>query len=171
MQGWAQVVQGQGEVGIGQIRHGLAALRATGAAVRLPYYLALLAEACGQTGQTTEGLALLTEALALVDATGECWWEAELHRLRGELLLHAECGVQNAESTAEECFHQALDVARRQHARSLELRAAMSLGRLWQRQGKRTEAHQLLAEIYGWFTEGFDMADLQDARALLDALA
>jgi predicted ATPase len=171
MQGWAQVVQGQGEVGIGQIRRGLAALRATGAAVRLPYYLSLLAEACGQTGQTTEGLALLTEALALVDTTGERWWEAELHRLRGELLLQAECGVRRVESTAEECFQQALDVARRQHARALELRAATSLGRLWQRQGKRTEAYQLLAEVYGWFTEGFDTADLQDARALLDALA
>jgi predicted ATPase len=171
MQGWAQVVQGQGEVGIGQIRRGLAALRATGAALRLTYYLALLAEACGQTGQATEGLALLTEALTLVDTTGERWWEAELHRLQGELLLHAECGVQNAESTAEECFQQALDIARRQHARSLELRAAMSLGRLWQRQGKRTEAYQLLAEIYGWFTEGFNTADLQDAKALLDTLA
>jgi adenylate cyclase len=78
--------------------------------------------------------------------------------------------VQNAESTAEECFQQALDIARRQHARSLELRAAMSLGRLWQRQGKRTEAYQLLAGIYGWFTEGFDTADLQEAKALLDTL-
>jgi TOMM system kinase/cyclase fusion protein len=171
LQGWTQVVQGQGEVGIGQIRRGLAALRATGAALRLPYYLALLAEACGQTGQAAEGLALLTEALTLVDTTGERWWEAELHRLRGELLLQAECGVRHVESTAEECFQQALDVARRQHARSLELRAATSLGRLWQQQGKRTEAYQLLAEIYGWFTEGFDTADLQDARGLLDALA
>ena len=78
--------------------------------------------------------------------------------------------MRNAELTAEECFQQALDIARRQHARSLELRAAMSLGRLWQRQGKRTEAYQLLAEIYGWFTEGFNTADLQDAKALLDAL-
>jgi class 3 adenylate cyclase/predicted ATPase len=194
MQGWAQVAQGQHEVGLAQMRRGLTALRATGAALRLTYYLALLAEACGQTGQAAEGLALLTEALTLVDTTGERWWEAELYWLQGELLLHAECGrsqspgatawaqrsfppptrsrrVQNAELTAEECFYQALDIARRQHARSLELRTAMSLSRLWQRQGKRTEAHQLLAEIYNWFTEGFDTADLQDARALLDVLA
>jgi predicted ATPase len=171
MQGWAQVAQGQHEVGLAQMRRGLAALRATGAALRLTYYLALLAEACGQTGQAAEGLALLTEALTLVDTTGERWWEAELYRLQGELLLHAEGDVQNAESTAEECFQQALAVARRQHAKSLELRTAMSLSRLWQRQGKRTEAYQLLAEIYGWFTEGFDTADLQDARALLDVLA
>jgi predicted ATPase len=171
LQGWAQVVQGHGEVGIGRIRRGLAALRATGAALRLPYYLALLAEACGQTGQGTEGLALLTEAFALVDTTGERWWAAELHRLQGELLLHAAGGGQNAASTAEECFQQALDIARRQHARSLELRTAMSLGRLWQRQGKQTEAYQLLAEIYGCFTEGFDTADLQEAKALLDVLA
>jgi TOMM system kinase/cyclase fusion protein len=170
LQGWAHVAQGQNEAGLVQMRRGLAAFRATGAALRLPYYLALLAEACGQTGQATEGLALLTEALTLVDTTGERWWEAELHRLQGELLLHAECRVQNAELVAEECFQQALAVARRQHARSLELRAATSLGRLWQRHGKRTAAYQLLAEIYGWFTEGFDTADLQEAKALLDAL-
>jgi predicted ATPase len=171
MQGWARVAQGQDEAGLVQMRRGLAALRATGAALRLPYYLALLAEACGQTGQAAEGLALLAEALALVDTTGERWWEAELQRLQGELLLHAECGVQNAELVAEESFQQALAVARRQYARSLELRAAMSLSRLWQRQGKRIEAHQLLAEIYNWFTEGFDTADLQEAKALLEALA
>jgi predicted ATPase len=151
-----------------QIRRGLAALRATGAALRLPYYLALLAEACGQTGQATEGLALLAEAVALVDTTGERWWEAELHRLRGELLLLLS--VDN-HAEAEECLHQALTVARRQQAKALELRAAMSLSRLWQQQGKRVEAQQLLAEIYGWFTEGFDTPDLQEAKLLLDALA
>jgi predicted ATPase len=118
--------------------------------------------------QVREGLALLDEALALVNKTGERWPEAELHRLKGELLLllsadnHAE---------AEGCLHQALAVARRQQAKSLELRAATGLSRLWQQQGKRTEAHQLLAEIYSWFTEGFDTADLQDAKALLEELA
>jgi predicted ATPase len=117
-------------------------------------------------GQVREGLALLDEALALVHKTGECWPEAELHRLKGELLL----SVDN-QTEAEGCFHLALDVARRQHTKSLELRAAMSLGRLWQQQGKRAEAYQFLAEIYGWFTEGFDTADLQEATALLDALA
>jgi predicted ATPase len=187
------VAQGQDEAGLVQMRRGLAALRATGAALRLPYYLALLAEACGQTGQATEGLALLAEACALVDTTGERWWEAELQRLRGELLqaegrkAHAplrgrsaashrrrsrgEGGVQKAALVAEACFQQALDIACRQHARSLELRAAMSLSRLWQRQGKRTEAYQLLAGIYGWFTEGFETADLLEAKALLEALA
>jgi predicted ATPase len=169
LQGWAQVAQGQEEAGLEEMRRGLAALRATGAALRLPYYLALLAEACGQTGQAAEGLALLAEALALVGTTGECWWEAELQRLRGEL-LQKEGGVQDAELTAEECFHQALDIARRQHAKSLELRAAMSLSRLWQQHGKREEARQLLAEVYGWFTEGFDTADLQEAKRLLEEI-
>ena len=95
-------------------------------------------------------------------------WEAELHRLRGELLLQ-QTVAQSEE--AEPCFQQALAVAHRQQAKSLEVRAAVSLARLWQRQGKRREAHQLLAEVYGWFTEGFDTADLQEAKALLDALA
>jgi predicted ATPase len=115
-----------------------------------------------------EGLTLLDEALALVHKTGEGWPEAELHRLKGELLLSLSADNQ---VEAEGCFHQALATARRQQAKALELRAAMSLSRLWQQQGKRTEAHQLLAEIYGWFTEGFDTPDLQDAKALLEALA
>jgi TOMM system kinase/cyclase fusion protein len=166
MQGWARVVQGQGELGIAQTRQGLAALRATGAALRLPYYFALLAEACGQTGQAVEGLALLAEALA--HKTGETWMEAELYRLKGELLL--SLGADN-HTEAAGCFHQALSTARRQQAKSLELRVATSLARLWQQQGRRQEAHQLLAPIYGWFTEGFDTADLQEAKALLEALA
>jgi TOMM system kinase/cyclase fusion protein len=167
MQGWAQVVQGQGEAGLAQMRHGLAALRATGAALRLPYYLALLAEACGHMGQAVEGLALLAEALAQADKAGESWMEAELHRLKGELLL-ALSAEKHAE--AETCFHQALAVARRQQAKSWELRAAMGLSRLWERQGKRAEARQLLAEVYDGFTEGFDTADLQEAKALLAEL-
>jgi predicted ATPase len=168
MQGWAQVAEAQAVEGLAQMRHGLAALRATGASLRLPYYLALLAEACGRTGQAAEGLTLLAEALAQAHKAEEAWTEPELYRLKGELLLllsadnHAE---------AEGCFHQALAVARRQQAKALELRAATSLGRLWQQQDKRAEAHQLLAEIYGWFTEGFDTPDLQDAKALLEELA
>ena len=150
------------------MRHGLAALRATGAALRLPYYLALLAEACGQTGQAAEGLTLLAEALAQAHKAGESWTEAELHRRKGELLLSLSA---DNHAEAEGCFHQALAEARRQQAKSLELRAATSLSRLWQQQGKRAEAHHLLAEIYGWFTEGFDTADLQEAKALLEALA
>jgi predicted ATPase len=142
-----------------------------------PYYLALLAEAYGQGGQAEAGLAVLAEALAAVEKTGERWCEAELYRLKGELLLQSggqvrESGVSNPQSeTAEICFHQALELARRQQAKSWELRAAVSLSRLWQRQGKRAEAHALLAPIYGWFTEGFDTADLQEAKALLEALA
>ncbi len=98
-------------------------------------------------------------------------WEAELYRRQGELLLNADGGVRNAAWTPEACFHKALDVARRQQARSWELRAAMSLARLWQQQGKRREAHQRLAEVYNWFTEGFATADLQEAKTLLDELA
>jgi class 3 adenylate cyclase/predicted ATPase len=168
MQGWAQVAQSQDEEGLAQMRHGLAALRATGASLRLPYYLVLLAEACGQTGQAVEGLTLLAEALAQAHKAGESWTEAELHRLKGDLLL-ALSPDKHAE--AEGCLHQALAVARRQRAKALELRAATSLSRLWQQQGKHVEAQQLLAEIYGWFTEGFDTADLQDAKALLEELA
>jgi predicted ATPase len=142
-----------------------------GAEVRLPYYLALLAEACSKAGQIEAGLRLVTEALAQARRKGESWWEAELYRLQGGLLLQAEDGVQMAALTAEAWFQQAIDMARRQQARMLELRAAMSLSRLWQQQGKRHAAHELLAETYAWFTEGFDTADLQDARTLLEALA
>ncbi len=109
---------------------------------------------------------MLTEALAAVHNHAGRWWEPELYRLRGALLLH----VAAPQEEAEACLQQALAVARRQQARSLELRAAMSLSRLWQRQGKRAAAHQLLAEVYGWFTEGFDTTDLQEAKALLAAL-
>ena len=150
------------------MQEGLLALRATGTEVLRPYCLGLLADEYGKMGQVREGLALLDEALALVHKTGERWPEAELHRLKGELLLSLSA---DNHAEAEGCLHQALAVARRQQAKTLELRAAMSLSRLWQQQGKRREAHQLLAEIYGWFTEGFDTADLQDAKALLQELA
>src|SRR5437016_6309767 len=129
-------------------------------------FLARLAEEYGQAGQVDEGLSLLAEALALVDATGERRDEAELHRLHGESLRQA---VPDAPAAAA-CFQQALAVARRQQAKSLELRAAISLARLWQQQGKRAAARELLAPIYGWFSEGFDTADLQDAKGLLEAL-
>jgi predicted ATPase/DNA-binding winged helix-turn-helix (wHTH) protein len=168
LQGWVLVEQGQGEAGIAQMRDGLAAFRVTGGKVRLPYYLALLAKACGDTGQTAAGLRLVTEALAHAETTGEGWWQPELYRLKAELRLQ-EGGAQ-AMREAEESFRVALTVARRQQAKSLELRAAMSLSRLWQQQGKREEARQLLTPIYAWFTEGFDTADLQEAAALLDAL-
>jgi class 3 adenylate cyclase/predicted ATPase len=165
LRGWA--LAEQGEEGIAQIRQGIAAWRATGAELARPYFLALLAEACEKGRQAEEGLSVLTEALALVHKTGECFYEAELYRLQGELLL-VQSICQTTE--AETCFREALDIARRQQAKSLELRAAVSLSRLWQRQGKRDEARMLLAPIYGWFTEGFDTADLQEAKALLEEL-
>jgi predicted ATPase len=127
----------------------------------------LLAEAYGQAGQPEAGLTALAAAVTLVAATEDRWWEAEVYRLQGVLLLQrsrADAGQ------AEACFQQALDVARRLLAKALELRAALSLARLWQGQGKRAAAHQLLAASYGWFTEGFDTADLQEAKTLLAEL-
>ena len=160
-------MQGDAATGVVQIRQGLAVHQDMGIKLGQPYSLALLAEAYGQTGQPEAGLQVLAEALTLVEATEERGWEAELRRLKGALLLR----LQNPNvSQAEACFQQALAVARGQQARSLELRAAMSLARLWQQQGKRAEAGELLAPIYGWFTEGFNAADLQRAKALLDEL-
>jgi predicted ATPase len=167
LRGWALARQGQGAEGIAQIHQGQAAYRATGAVLARPWHLAMLAEAYRQAGQMEAGLAALAEALTAVHNTGEHVYEAELYRLQGEFLL---AGVAAHGVEAETCFCQALDVARQQQAKSWELRAATSLARLWQQQGKVTEARALLAPVYGWFTEGFDTADLQDARALLLAL-
>jgi predicted ATPase len=128
----------------------------------------VLAEVCDHLGHTEDGLQALVEARTLVEQHEERYWEAEVHRLRGVLLLR-QTGTPQAE--AEAWLQRALDVARHQEAKSLELRAAMSLARLWQHQDKRPEAYDLLAPIYGWFTEGFDTADLQDAKALLEELA
>ena len=165
VRGWALIEQGQGESGIAQIRQGIAAERATGG--RLAGHLALLAKACWNLGQREEGLRVVAEALAIGNSNGEGRWTAELYRLQGELLLTL---ASEHHAEVETCFQQALDAARRQQAKSWELRAAMSLARLWQRQGKRNAAYELLAEVYGWFTEGFDTADLQEAKALLDEL-
>jgi predicted ATPase/DNA-binding winged helix-turn-helix (wHTH) protein len=168
LQGWALAARGQVEAGIARMCQGLAAWQVTGAEIILPYHLSLLAETHGRRDQAAEGLSVLTEALSLAERHEERWWEAELHRLRGDLCLkQAIPDVPQAEA----CFQQALVLARRQQASSLELRAAMSLSRLWQHQGKRVEACQLLAEVYDWFTEGFDTVDLQGAKALLDELA
>jgi len=168
LRGWALTAQGKGAEGISQMRQGLVARRAMGAELRRPYFLTLLAEAYGKVGQPEEGLTVLVEALAMVNKTGERNWEAELHRRKGELLLIKQ---EPKVGEAQECFWQALDTARRQQAKSLELRAGMSLSRLWRQQEKQEEAHQLLVEIYGWFTEGFDTADLKEAKALLEKLA
>ena len=167
LRGWALAERETRAEGVDQMRQGLAAWRATGAEVLRPYFLALLAEVYGHMGQADEGLHVLADAVTTVTKTGERWYEAELHRRKGELLLRQACpNTQHA----EQCFHQALAIARRQQAKSWELRAAMSLSRLWQHQDKRQEAYDLLAPIYGWFTEGFDTADLQEARALLEEL-
>jgi predicted ATPase len=181
VRGWAQA--GKREEGVLQVRQGLTACRVIGVELAQPSRLALLAEAHGKVGQTEEGLKVLAEALAQVDTTGERTHEAELYRLRGELTL-AQSKVQSLKSKAmnsrplppdprgeaEACFLKAIDIARRQQAKSLELRAVMSLSRLWQRQGRKTEARRVLAEVYDWFTEGFDTRDLQEAQALLKEL-
>jgi predicted ATPase len=182
--------QGQGEEGVARLRQDLVAYRATGSEIYRPYWLALLAEAYGQVGRAEEGLTALAEALAVVDKTGERWYEAELYRLKGELTLQEASQKSKvkgqkskietipqpltpstqAETEAEVCFLKAIEVAQKQQAKSLELRATVSLARLWQRQGKKEDAHQMLADIYGWFTEGLDTKDLQEAKALLNEL-
>src|SRR5262249_17188184 len=173
LQGWARAEQGQVEEGLTQIRQGLATSQAVGTGIFHSYYLALLAEAYGKAGQAEDGLAALAEALTGVDKSGERFYEAELYRLYGELSLQ-RFNVQGSKSKVEEeaegHFLKAIEIAQRQQAKSLELRAVMSLSRLWQSQGKKDEARQLLAEVYGWFTEGFDTKDLQEAKALLEDL-
>ena len=159
--------QGQGEAGIAQMHQGLAAIRATGQRLALSAHLARLAEACGNSGKAEEGLRLLAEALVHVDHTGERHYEAEVYRLKGE--LRRRQAVPDVPQ-AEACFQQALAIAHRQQAKSWELRTATSLAQLWQQQGKRAEANELLAPIYGWFTEGFDTANLLDAQTLLRTL-
>ena len=183
LRGRALAEQGHGEEGIAQMCQGLAAYRATGTETGQPPFLAWLAEAHKKVGQAEEGFTALAEALAIVNKTGERWYEAELYRLKGELTLQklsvasSQLSVTNPQSPtpnphaeAEACFQKAIEIARRQQAKSLELRASMSLSRLWQQQGKKEEARQMLAEIYNWFTEGFDTKDLQEAKALLAEL-
>ena len=168
LRGWALAMQGDTATGVSHIRQGLAAFQDTGPKMWRPYYLALLAEASGQAGQPETGLTVLAEALTLVATTEEWGWEAELYRLKGALLLQLP---RPDVPQADACFQQALHVACRQQAKALELRAALSCSQLWLAQGKRDEARVLLAPLYGWFTEGFDTTDLQEARALLEALA
>jgi predicted ATPase len=170
MRGCALAEQGAASSGIAHIRQGLHAFEATGAGIYKTYFLALLAEALGREGQIEEGLGVVTEALAVMHDTGEALHGAELHRLQGELLLRQE-PAQVACREAEACFRQALGVARRQHARSLELRAAMSLTRLYQEQDRQAEVRPMLAGCYEWFTEGRDTADLLEARALLEQVS
>ena len=171
--GWALAERGHRAKGIRQIREGLAAWQATGSEIFRSYFLAVLAEAYGTDAQIAEGLSAAAEALVFVEKTEERFYEAELYRLKGELTLK-KFNVQGSqfkgEDEAEDCFQQAIAIAQKQAAKSWELRAVTSLARLWQGQGKRTEARELLAPVYNWFTEGFDTADLKDAKMLLDAL-
>ncbi len=188
MHGWALAEQGQVEEGIAQIREGLAMVRTIGIGTGQAHSLILLAEAYSKRGQIKEGLSVLTEALAQVEKTGDRSYEAELYRLKGELTLQQHRGQatgngQQKNSTdprplspdsqgeAETCFLKAIHIARRQQAKMWELRAAVSLARLWRGQGKAQQAQKMLAEIYHWFTEGFDTKDLQEAKALLEELA
>jgi predicted ATPase len=168
VRGWALALQGQGEEGLAQIRQGIAAWRATGTALVVPYLCTWLADVAAHLGHPEDGLQTLAEAHTLVEQQEERWWEAEICRLRGVLLLK---NSMTSQAEAEAWLQRALDVARRQEAKSLELRAAISLSGLWQQQGQRAEARELLAPIYSWFTEGFDTADLQEAKALLEELA
>jgi predicted ATPase len=168
MGGWALAEQGAWDQGIAQMRQGLTAWVATGAQTHRTYFLGLLAEALARGGQVAQGLAVLTEALAMMNGTGTVFHAAELHRLRGEFLLQKD-GCATACREAETCFHQARTIARQQQAKSFELRAVISLVRLYQQLDRQAEARPMLAECYGWFTEGFDTLDLQEARALLEA--
>jgi predicted ATPase/class 3 adenylate cyclase len=168
MRGAARAMLRAGDEGMAEIQEAMRAYRQTGARFHGTYYLILLAEALAARGRAEEGLEALDEAATLIEETDERYVEAEMHRLRGALLLAQSADNQ---TEAERCFHEALDVARRQEAKSLELRAAMSLARLRQRQGRADDARDLLAPVYDWFSEGFDTADLKDAKALLDELA
>jgi predicted ATPase len=166
--GWAMVERGEGQAGIARIEEGIAAWQTTGAKVLLPMWFTMLAESYGKMGQREEGLTVVVEALRGVENTGERYYEAELQRLKGEFLLQLSADNQRE---AETCFQHAMTVAQSQGAKAWELRTAMSLARLRQHQGKRQQARDLLAPVYAWFIEGFDTPDLQEAKALLDALA
>jgi class 3 adenylate cyclase/predicted ATPase len=168
LRGCAFAAGGQIEPGIMEMRGALDVMRAAGAELARPYYTGILAAAYGKAGQPAQGLALIEEAIDCMNRTGQRLFEAELQRVKGELLLAVS---RDRHAEAEACFRHAIDCARRQSAKSMELAADLSLGRLWRGQGKNDDARTLLAEIYGWFTEGFDTRDLRDAKALLDDLA
>ena len=147
------------------LRSGLAAYRATGAEIWIPHFLALVARGREAAGDTEEGSAFVDEALQIVERTGECWFAAELNRQKGQLLLR-----QGDPEAAESLYRKALGIAREQEAKAWELRAAASVARLWGDQSRPAEARELLGQVYGWFTEGFDTPDLKEAKALLDEL-
>ena len=163
--GWVKAKNGDVTEGMSLLRSGSSAYRATGAELFVPHYIALLAAACEIAGQVEEGLTLLDEALQIVERTGERWFAAELERHKGQLLLR-----EGHSEAAEELYRKALSIAEEQGAKLWELRAAVSLARLCRDQGRRAEARDLLAPVYGWFTEGFGTQDLKEATALLDEL-
>jgi len=165
---WTSVEQASTQSAVAQMREAYADHEITGHRFNGPFLLALLADADGRVGRLAMGLSVLDEALALAEEMDERWWEAELHRLKGQLLLSLT--ADNA-AAAEACYERAINVARGQGARSLELRSSTSLARLWYMQGKVNVARELLAPIYAWFTEGFDTPDLKEAKALLDQLS
>jgi predicted ATPase len=166
--GWAAAHRGQGADGIDRMRRGIAAAKAIGARLWEPFHLGLVAEALAFASEIDQGVAELDQSLARSTESGEKWMDAELHRLRGDLMCRLpRPGLDNAERS----FRAALSIAREQGTRGFELRAATSLARLWDNHGRREEARQLLAPVYGSFTEGFDAADLKDAKALLAELA
>jgi predicted ATPase len=163
--GWAKVRDGNVAEGVSLLHSGSTAYRTTGAQGNMPYHIALLAATCEIAGRIEESLTLLDEALWIADRTGERWLAAELNRHKGRLLLR-----QGHSEVAEELYRKALSIAEEQEAKLWELRAAASLARLRRDQGRRAEARDLLAPVYGWFTEGFDTPDLKEAKALLDEL-
>jgi predicted ATPase len=182
--GWGLTEDGQEEEGIAQIRDGLVMYQAIGMKLGGPRIAVLLAGVYSKRGQVEEGLAVVSQGLEAANQTEERVDEAELYRLKGELTLqqfqvqgskfqveNPQSVICNPQSEAEACFLKAIEIARKQQAKSLELRAVMSLSRLWQNQGKKDEAHKMLAETYGWFTEGLDTKDLQEAKALIEELS
>jgi predicted ATPase len=197
LQAYVRVQRGESEAGLSLLTEGVAQYRGLGAPDALPSHLCFVAEAYRQLGRVEEGLATVAEAVRLTETQADVWWAAEVYRLQGELLLmptgqattsrrvghsqsragrdtsagtSSQSPLSRTPAEAEERLHQALGIARQQEAKSLELRAVMSLSRLWHAQGKKTQAQLLLAEVYGWFTEGFDTTDLREAQALLAAL-
>jgi predicted ATPase len=184
LRGWALSQQGEHECGLQLLQDGMVALRATGATILLPSFLPRLADAYSQCKRPQEGLAVLTEALENIERTCARWYESDVYRLKGELTLQSKASLgqveyksqtnqsaSKVEQEAEAYFLKAIAIAQHQQAKSFELRATVSLARLWQQQGKRAEAHHMLSEIYNWFTEGFDTKDLQEAKGLLEELS